>query len=328
VACASRTATVRCAVRLFGGAPPPSPAPREEQYLLPAATLTYIFADGDMQLRAGASKTIARPQFRELAPSQFIDPENDRIFIGNPFLVDSELLNLDVRYEWYFASRQYVTAGLFYKDIDRPVEAIVNEAGSELQTTFINAPRATLYGAEFEARKYTRLFETIPLFADKRFLTAFNYTYSKSELRVEAGDEVFPLAGAGQPRPALELLRDGQPLQGQSEHLLNFQLGWESDDDDVGSRATFLVTYVGDRVSARGRPGQPDFVESPGLRLDFTARKGFAVAGRVFTVGFEARNLTGERFEEFQELGSDRIDLNTFDIGRSVSFSLSTTLGG
>jgi TonB-dependent receptor len=313
---------------LFGGPPPPTPGPNEQQYTLPAATLTYVFADGDMQLRGGASKTIARPQFRELAPSQFIDPDNDRVFIGNPFLTDSELLNLDARYEWYFASQQYLTAGVFYKDIDKPVEVIVNEAGSELQTSFINAPSARLYGAEFEVRKYTRLFETVPFFGDKRFLTALNYTYSKGEIQVEAGDRVFPLAGAGQPRPALELLRDGQPLQGLSEHLVNFQLGWESDDEDRGSQATLLMTYVSDRVSARGRPGQPDFIESPGVRLDLTVRKGVQVAGRVFTLGFEARNLLGENFEEFQELGGRRIELNTYDVGQGVSFSISTKLGG
>jgi outer membrane receptor protein involved in Fe transport len=281
-----------------------------------------------MQLRAGASKTIARPQFRELAPSQFIDPENDRIFIGNPFLVDSELLNLDARYEWYFAGSQFLNFGVFYKDIDKPVEVIVNEAGSELQTSFINAPSARLYGAEFEVRKYTRLFGSLPFFADKRFLTAFNYTYSKAEIQVEAGDQVFPLAGAGQPRPALELLRDGQPLQGQSEHLANVQLGWESDNEETGSQATFLLTYVSDRVSARGRPGQPDFIESPGVRLDFTLRKGFQVAGRLFSFGLEAGNLLGEDFEEFQELGGRRIDLNTYDMGRSVSFSVGLKFGG
>ncbi|MBW3559923.1 MAG: outer membrane beta-barrel protein [Proteobacteria bacterium] len=313
---------------LFGGTPPPTPEPREERYVLPAATGTYIFADGDMQLRAGASMTIARPQFRELAPSQFIDPENDRIFIGNPFLMDSELLNLDARYEWYFASGQFLTAGLFHKDIERPVEAIVNEAGSELQTSFINAPRAVLYGAEFEVRKLTRLFQSVPFFATKRLLTALNYTYSKAELRVEAGDEVFPLAGAGQPRPAPELLRNGQPLQGQSEHLLNLQLGWESEDEQTGSQATLLLTYVSDRVSARGRPGQPDFVESPGVRVDLTLRKGLEIAGRVFTLGFEARNLLDEDFEEFQELGGERIDLNTYDLGRSVSLSFGTRFGG
>ncbi|MHB1207376.1 MAG: TonB-dependent receptor domain-containing protein, partial [Rhodospirillaceae bacterium] len=55
----------------------------KKSYFLPAGTLTWNFAD-DMQLRMGASKTIGRPQFRELAPSDFIDPDTDRTFVGNP----------------------------------------------------------------------------------------------------------------------------------------------------------------------------------------------------------------------------------------------------
>lgn len=308
---------------LFGGPPPPSGAPIEETYLLPAATLTYLLADGDMQIRAGASKTIARPQFRELAPSQFIDIDTDRIFTGNPFLQNSELLNLDARYEWYFASRQFITAGLFYKSIENPVEAIVQEQGGTIITTFINAPKAVLYGAEFEVRKYFEVLPDVPFFASKRLLTAFNYTYSKAEIEVGAGDEVFPLAANGAARPALDFLIDGAPLQGQSEHLLNLQFGYE--DEAADSQATFLLTYVADRVSARGRPGQPDFVESPGVQLDFTFRKGFKALGRELSLGFEARNLLGENFEELQEVGDGRIDLNTYERGRSVSVSLGVT---
>lgn len=311
---------------LFGGPPPPTGAPIEETYVLPAATLTYLFADGDMQLRVGASKTIARPQFRELAPSQFIDIDTDRIFTGNPFLENSELLNLDARYEWYFASRQFITAGVFYKTIDKPIEAIVQEQGGTIITTFINAPKATLYGAELEVRKYFEVLPDVPFFASKRFLTGFNYTYSKAEIEVGEDDLVFPLAGNGASRPARELLIDGAPLQGQSEHLLNLQLGYE--DEAAKSQGTFLLTYVDDRVSARGRPGQPDFVESPGVQLDFTFRKGFEVFGREFTLGFEARNLLGENFEEFQELGDRRIDLNTYDVGRTFSISFGATIGG
>ena len=45
------------------------------------------------------------PQFRELAPQIYQDFESDREFTGNPFLIDSELINAEARYEWYFAPR-------------------------------------------------------------------------------------------------------------------------------------------------------------------------------------------------------------------------------
>src|SRR3546814_6279011 len=71
-----------------------------EEYWLPAATLT-VEAAKDAQLRLSASKTIARPQFRELIAQPYVDIESNRFYRGNPFLKDSELWNADVRGEWY-----------------------------------------------------------------------------------------------------------------------------------------------------------------------------------------------------------------------------------
>src|SRR5690606_26766674 len=161
-------------------------------YWLPAGTVTWNFYE-DMQLRFGASKTIARPQFRELAPQQYLDPDSDRVFIGNPYLMDTELLNFDARYEWYFDRGQVITLGAFYKDIDRPIEAVINESGSTVQQTYLNAPKATLYGVEVEAKKVFEPFMDGPFFGTKRWLVQANYTYSKSEVKVDPDDVVFPL---------------------------------------------------------------------------------------------------------------------------------------
>src|SRR5690606_6265753 len=93
---------------IFTGQRIESPAPLEEDYLLPAATVTWNFAD-NQQLRFGVSETIARPQFREMAPQQYNDPDNDRLFYGNPNLVDSKLRHFDLRYEWFCGAGEYLT---------------------------------------------------------------------------------------------------------------------------------------------------------------------------------------------------------------------------
>src|SRR3546814_13372059 len=65
------------------------------------------------------------------------------------------MLNLDARYEWYFGAGEYFSAGVFYKDIDKPVEAVLNgRSGSNWQQSFINAPSATVMGLELDYRKY------------------------------------------------------------------------------------------------------------------------------------------------------------------------------
>lgn len=302
-------------IDLFGNQPLAGAPALENDYFLPALSATWLFAD-NMQLRLGASQTIARPQFRELAPQQYLDLDSDRVFIGNPYLVDSELTNLDLRWEWYFDEGEYFNAGVFRKQIDRPVESIVNEAGATVQQTFINAPEATVSGIELDLRMN---FGEQWLPSGRLFLGA-NYTWSDSEVTVGADDVVYPLAGGGEPRPASELIRDGSPMQGQSDHLANLQFGYEN--PDTGSQAMLLANHASERISARGRPGQPDFLQDPGTMLDLVLRKRMQWGGTNLTFGFEARNLLGTEYKEYQELNGSRIDLNRYELGTSYSFSL------
>ena len=286
--------------------------------------MTWNLADNH-QLRVHASKTLARPQFRELAPQQFSDPDTDRTFFGNQFLEDSELLNAEARYEWYFGRDQRFSLAGFYKKIEKPIEAVAFQQGGTFFTTFANAPEAQLYGAELELQKYFPLIDMIggSFFASRRGVLIGNYTYSQSEIRVGEGDTTIPVGTAGTPVPASNVFDDGSPLTGQSKHLVNLQLGLEN--MDRLSQQTLLLTYAGKRVTNRGPGDQPDIFEKPGLRLDFVAREGFKLWGRDGELKFEARNLTGENYEEFQTLNKSRVDYNTYDVGRTFSLGASLT---
>lgn len=304
---------------IFTGQRIESPAPLEEDYLLPAATVTWNFAD-NQQLRFGVSETIARPQFREMAPQQYNDPDNDRLFYGNPNLVDSKLRNFDLRYEWFFGAGEYLTAGLFHKEIERPIEANVNEAGGVVFQSFVNAPSATVQGFEFDAKKYFDLPIQAAWWGDNRLYVAGNYTWSDSEVEAGEGDTVHPY-GYATPIPARLFVRDGSQLQGQSEHIANLQLGIESASS--GFQATLVANHVSERILARGRPGQPDYMEKPGTTLDLVVRKGFDLWDRRGTLAFTARNLLETDHEEYQERGGRRVDVYTYEPGVSYSVSLS-----
>src|SRR3546814_11798402 len=104
------------------------------------------------------------------------------------------MLNLDARYEWYFGAGEYFSAGVFYKDIDKPVEAVLNgRSGSNWQQSFINAPSATVMGLELDYRKY---FDSpFSWTGDGRLFVAANYTWSESKLQVGDGDLAYTLAG-------------------------------------------------------------------------------------------------------------------------------------
>ncbi len=291
-------------------------------YLLPTATLTWNFAE-DQQLRFGLSKTIGRPQFRELAPQRYRDTETDRILTGNPFLEDTRFKNADLRYEYYFAKGQYLTLGGFFKRLDKPVEvlAVVGSDGA-FQQTFFNAPSADLYGIEAEVKKYFDVETGLGWVDAKRWLVAVNYTYSKSKLKAGSGDTIILNTTGVRTNPAAtDYIVDGDPLQGQSDHLANLQLGFE--DEEAQSQATVLITYASKRVSARASSiDLPDIVQNPGVRLDFVYRKTFTLMDHELSGSFEARNLTGRDSYEFQSAGGKRFDTNSYEQGRTFSLGL------
>jgi hypothetical protein len=289
------------------------PPKLKDAYLLPAATVTWNFAD-DMQLRVGASQTIGRPQFRELAPQSYLDPETDRIFFGNPFLRDTKFDNIDARYEFFFGPQQYFTIGAFYKDLYQPVESIVVQQGATAQQSYINAPGATIAGGEIEIKK---VFDGVfgdGWLAPYSFLVQANYTYSDSELKAGTGDTIITPTGSVVSAPSY--ITVGSRLQGQSEHVANLQLGFEDDT----SQGTFLVTYVSERSSARGPEGQPDIIQEPGVMLDFVYRKDVEAFGHEVTLKFKAGNLLDEDYFESQTLGGGEVIINQYDLGRSFSF--------
>ena len=287
-------------------------------YFLPGATLTYEITP-ELQLRVAGSKTIARPQFRELIFQTYFDPETNRQFNGNPRLVDSELINAEARLEYYLGGGDRISVAGFYKDIENPIEVFSSFSDNEQISGFANAPGATLYGAELESQLTFDLFDLGGFFDSKQAVLVANYTFTQSELSVSEDDvaRVFPFAD----QPATNFFRDGVPLTGQSDHLVNLQLGIE--DIDRLQQLTMLLSYASERVTSRGTASLPDIVEDPGLRLDLVYRQGFELGGLPLELKLEGRNLTGRDNFEFQSNGTNRIEINTYEVGTSFSASLS-----
>ncbi|NWG91211.1 MAG: TonB-dependent receptor [Parvularculaceae bacterium] len=296
----------------------------ENDYWLPSATITWNFAD-DLQLRLGYSKTIARPQFRELARSTYFDPETERQYRGNRGLVDSRLTNYDARLEYYLGRNQFTTLAGFYKKIENPIEEVQFDTSTfQFETTFINSPRAELYGGEFEYR--TRFDMPIDglFFESREWLFSVNYTYTFSEVQAKPGDLLFSPFGTGSLVDATLFGLDGAQLQGAPEHIVNAQFGWEGDNDQF----TLLFGWVDERILQRGFPSPgtelPDVVEKPGIQLDAVFRQNVPLFGASATIGLAARNLLGTRHREFQESSVIGVtEFNTYDRGRSLSASLS-----
>jgi outer membrane receptor protein involved in Fe transport len=291
----------------------------DNSYVLPGATLTWRL-NSDMQVRFNASKTIARPQFRELMFQSYYDPEQNRAYRGNPLLVDSEFMNGEARFEWYFAPEERMSVAGFYKKLDDPIEAFTGFNDNTPVTSFANAPEATLYGAEFEVQKYFPL-DTLSganFFSTRRAVVIGNYTFTDSSIGVGPNDTVSVYGTATQ--PARNFFIDGSQLTGQSDHLVNLQFGLEQ----MGnlSQQTILLSYASDRVTSRGAAGLPDIYESPGLRVDVVFRQGLNFFQQDVEAKFEARNLFGKGYKEYQERGGNIVYYNQYDVGTSFVASV------
>lgn len=307
----------------------------EEDVFLPAATLTWIMSNS-VQVRLAASKTINRPQFRELTPSIFVNTDTDDRFVGNPFLVNSESINLDARIEYYFGANQFVTIGGFYKDLTDPIEEFIfNGLGESNATSFINAPSAELYGVEVEFEKsfgFDELgLENLPGGSDLDLVIRSNYTYSDSSVSAEGQvaitpPTVDPVRGVNPILiQAAGLYSDGRSLQGQSSHLANLQIGVENYQN--GWDAFLLLNYTSDRIRAveDRSNGLPSIRESLPLSLDYVMNVPFKAGGQDLELGFKVQNILGEDYEASQTLGGSSIIVDSYDIGTTFAASLKAT---
>jgi outer membrane receptor protein involved in Fe transport len=304
----------------------------EHDYVLPGATLTWKYGDGqDRQLRFNISKTIARPQFRELISQAFYDPESNRTYRGNPLLSDSKFLNAEARYELYFAPEQRFSLAGFYKKIDNPIEVHTSFNDNTPVSSYANAPKATIHGVELEMTKYFPMDSfgerdgglLNAFFSARRLVLTTNYTWTQSEIQVGAEDTVQYFTPSKSTWLATDFFRDGSRLTGQSDHLVNVQVGLER--PDMLSQVTLLFSYASDRVTSRGAIGAdlPDVKESPGFRMDFVARQGFNLFQRAMEVKFEARNLFARGYREFQQRDDNIVYYNKYDVGTSLGLSVS-----
>lgn len=249
---------------------------QEESDFLPALSATLI--QNDHQFRLAYSETVSRPDFRELSPAAFTNPETGKEIVGNPDLEITRINNYDFRWEWYFAFSDYMSLGLFYKEFSNPIEqSIVSPV--DRKSTYINAQGAENRGVEYEV--YKRLD-----FLPNRFLGGVgedfyvqgNVAYIDSEVSIRAQDQG-------------SLTSLTRPLQGQSDWLFNFQLGYEPLS---GTTATLLYHYYGERIAEVGIEGAPDLIEQPLGELNFVFLKDL---GENLGLAFKAKNLLDERSE-------------------------------
>jgi outer membrane receptor protein involved in Fe transport len=126
----------------------------EKWDVLPSLNFTYS-PSAKHSVRLSGSRTVARPEFREIAPFSFYDYELNYGVNGNPDLKRTAILNGDIRYEFYPKGGEAITVGAFYKSFDDPIELRLDPSSvlDRRNYGYANADKAYTVGAEFEVRK-------------------------------------------------------------------------------------------------------------------------------------------------------------------------------
>jgi len=267
---------------------------------LPSANIT--FNTGKSNIRAAASRTVARPEFREIAPFAFFDFEVIASTAGQPNLKRSSILNADLRYEWYPKAGEVISAGVFFKDFTDPIELRLNSASvaTRRQYEFQNAASATLYGGEVEFRKSLSFFAPSKSWLEKLYFTG-NVSVIYSEVLLANVD------ASGNTLAPTE-----RPLQGQSPYLINAGFQYDS---KAGSGISLLYNRIGQRLALVGNADFGDIYERPRHLLDFQFSQ------KILKRKGEVRLTISDIFNQPVETYENRNNAKVYNDGVDKTFS-------
>ena len=269
---------------------------REITDVLPSLAANVRLTD-NQSLRLSASQTLARPEYRELAPLLYLNVIGGERGYGNASLRRTLIQNADLRYEFYPAAGEVFSVALFGKRFDDPIERVTVATSGTQQFTFINANGANNYGVELEARKGLGA-----LLAPLDPITAFaNVTVMRSDIT----------PGNGQ---FATLTSTNRPMVGQAPYVVN--VGGTYAAPSGRTTATVLYNVVGKRVFSAGAAPLPDVYEMPRNVLDVALR--FPVY-RSLSAKVDAKNLLDAPYR--WEQGT--VTRERYNVGRAFTLGLS-----
>ncbi len=259
--------------------------------ILPAIVLNVKTSDIG-QLRASVSQTLARPEYRELSPVQYLEVVGGQITRGNADLVRTLIQSFDLKYELFPNSGEVLSIGAFYKRFDKPIERIDLSTGGQPFVSFFNAAAANNIGVELEARKglggIAPALEPLAVFS--------NVTLMRSDIEV-GGD-------------ASSNTNANRPMMGQAPWVVNAGATYTGNSN--GMSATLLYSAVGERIYSAGTIPFPDVYEQPRHLVDLSLRMPI---GDRWTWRLDARNLLDSPFK----LTQGPVTRESYRLGRNLA---------
>lgn len=244
--------------------------------LLPSGNLKYELND-KQNLRLSYFRSIVRPDFFEIIPTERVGEVFN--ILGNDTLKHSKADNFDIRYELFPGGADQLLVGVFYKNIQDPIEYAITRNGGPSAQFLIpeNFSTAHNYGAEAVFTKFFGMFGV-----------SANYTYTHS--RITTSKLYFYRdATVGITSKNVDQVR---PLQGQADHIGNLSLLYKN--PKVGLDVQVAFVYTGKRIAQVSPYYNLDYWQLGQGVLDLSFEK---TIGKHFAFYSKLNNLTNAPFK-------------------------------
>ena len=266
-----------------------------------------------VNLRGAWAETVARQTFKELTPILQQEFLGGPIFIGNPDLRMSELVNYDLRLDYTPLEGSFFSTSWFRKDLTDPIEYVQRFTGFTF-TTARNYPRGRIKGWEYEFRQELgSLWEPL-----EGFSLGANATYMRSRVKLP-NDEVEEFLD-----PGVAVSLHARDMLNAPERLLNFFAGYKI--KRTGTEISMSYNIQGDTLVAGAGIATFNFVPNVYAKefetLNLTLRQ---QVGPYVKLQAQLKNLTNPRIEQVyraDHLGGD-VTKSSFTKGIDYSLGLS-----
>lgn len=244
---------------------------------LPFVNVAYNLTERSL-VRAAYSRTVNRPEFRELAPFTYYQFEYDANAQGNDSLKTATINNFDLRWEMYPNQGEMISVGGFYKSFTNPIEVVlVNTGGLGQNFSYKNAPTAYSYGVEVEIKKSLAFLSVAKII--RNMTVNLNASVIKSE--VDLGQGGFQA--------------QKRPMQGQSPYVINTGIYYS--DPESGLSVNVGYNVFGSRIAAVGSIVLPTWYELPRNVMDVQVAK---TIGKM-EIKLNVSNLLNAKYRIYQD---------------------------
>ncbi|RIW18491.1 TonB-dependent receptor [Algoriphagus lacus] len=289
----------------------------------PTVNLIYNLKE-NQNFRFSATRTTARPSFKELSYAEILDPITGRTFIGGMYkettnggtevlwdgnLTSTRINNFDLRWEMFQQRGEMFSVSAFYKTFERPIEIVqfLSDPGSFQPR---NVGNGAVAGLEFEFRKSLKFMAP----SLENFSWNANVTVTDSRIKMSESE----LKSRRLTAKEGEVINDTRQMAGQAPYIINTGISYTS--FTTGLEAGIFYNVQGSTLNYVGFGNRTDTFTVPFHSLNLNFNKSFGADERV-KLNFGVQNLLNDKREVvFSSFGAQDQIFSRLAPGVKVNF--------